>query len=300
MSIVNNENTGVPTHEKADTAKHEKAISEFWKEFDVYAKILVEDENKTHQFEFMDGPPFCSGTLHHGHLSVGTLKDTMLRFMRMHGFNCKNRLGFDCHGLPVETIGMNGMALQTSADIAKIGISTFNEYCKAKVMEFAGSWEPIYDKCGRWADFKNVYRTLDTNFMESTWWAFGQLHKKGLVYHGSKVMAYSWKLETPLSNFEGGQNYKEIETKSIYVEFSLKSDSNVKLVAWTTTPYSLPANLALCVNPSMNYVICTVENGTQYILGETSVQNVKLDFIKVEFYGKGSDLVGIEYKPLFN
>ena len=275
-------------------------VLKFWKDNEIYSKILKEEQSNQNVFNFMDGPPFPNGMLHFGHLAVGAIKDTVLRYWRMHGLRCANKCGYDCHGLPIESVAMKGLNLSTNSDIEKMGIDAFNSYCKSKIYEFTGSWEPIYDQIGRWGDFQNVYKTMDTKYMESVWWVFSELYKKNLVYEGYKVMAYSWACETPISNFEAGQNYKEINTKSIYITFALKSDPNINLVSWTTTPWTLPSNLALCVNPSMNYVICTSENGKKYILSEESVNNVEMKFLHIKNYGKGSDLVGLEYIPLYD
>lgn len=281
----------------------EQDILEFWQNNNIYGlvKSKEKDIDDTNEFVFMDGPPFVSATnLHHGHIFIGSLKDTVLRYQRMHGKKCQNQLGFDTHGLPTESACMKRLGLSTNNDIEKYGIANFNEECIKMINEFTMSWEPIYNRCGRWCDFNNVYKTLDKNFMESVWWSFKELHKKGLIYQGYKVMPYSWKLETPLSNFEAGQSYKEINTTSIYVTFDLVSNSNTKFVAWTTTPWTLPSNLALCVNPNANYMKCTTSNGISYIVGENYINNLKTDFISVELFGKGVDLIGLEYIPLFD
>lgn len=283
-------------------ASYEKDVLQFWQDNDIYSLVQAHENVMPNDvFDFMDGPPFpSSSSLHTGHLYIGSLKDTMLRYQRMHGKKCPNKLGFDTHGLPTESACMKRLNLQTNADIEKYGIANFNEECIKMINEFTTSWKPIYDRCGRWSDFTDVYKTLDKDFMESVWWSFKELHKKGLVYQGYTVMPYSWKLETPLSNFEAGQNYKEIDTKSIYVTFDLVTDSNIKFVAWTTTPWTLPSNLALCVNPSANYMKCTNSSGVSYIVGENYVKNLKMDFVSQELFGKGSDLVGLEYVPLFD
>lgn len=283
-------------------ASYEKDILQFWQENDIYNLVQTQENAMSNDvFDFMDGPPFPnSKNLHHGHIFIGSLKDTVLRYQRMHGKKCPNKLGFDTHGLPTESACMKRLNLTTNADIEKFGVANFNEECITMINEFTTSWKPIYDRCGRWCDFNNVYKTLDKNFMESIWWSFKELHKKGLIYQGYKVMPYSWKLETPLSNFEAGENYKEVNTNSIYVAFDLVTDSNIKFVAWTTTPWTLPSNLALCVNPNANYMKCTTKSDISYIVGEHYVLNLKMDFISVELFGKGSDLVGLEYVPLFD
>ena len=284
------------------TTSYERAILTFWQENDVYSLIekMEESIDNENEFVFIDGPPFVSGDLHVGHLCVGSIKDTMLRYQRMHGKKCNNKLGFDTHGLPSESACMKLLGLVTNDDIKKYGVGRFNDECINMINRFTKSWKPIYDRCGRWSNFDNIYKTLDVDFMESVWWSFKQLYEKELVYQGHTVMPYSWKLETPLSNFEAGQNYKEIDTKSIYVTFDLESDNNIKFVAWTTTPWTLPSNFALCVNPTANYMKCTTDEGISYIVGENYVKNLKMNFSKVEFYAKGNELAGVSYTRLFN
>lgn len=284
-------------------SSYETDIQQFWKENNVY-KLISEYENNSDRdvFDFMDGPPYVNGQLHTGHLFIAAIKDTILRYKRMHGKQIKNKLGFDTHGLPTESACMKRLNLNTSCEIETYGIANFNEECIKMINEFSDSWEPIYDRCGRWCDFNDAYKTLDKDFMESVWWSFKCLDSKGLIYQGHTVMPYSWKLETPLSNFEAGQNYKEIDTTSVYVTFDMVTNSTIKFVAWTTTPWTLPSNFALCVNPNANYLKCTCENGLSYIVGENYVKNIekKFEFVAKEFYSKGKDLVGIEYVPLFD
>lgn len=281
---------------------YETNILNFWQNNNVYTLVKdMKDNIENASFDFMDGPPFPSShNLHTGHLYIGSLKDTILRYQRMHGKKCPNKLGFDTHGLPSESACMKRLGLSTNAEIEQFGVAKFNEECIKMINEFTTSWKPIYDKCGRWCDFNDVYMTLDKNFMESVWWGFKELHKKGLIYQGYTVMPYSWKLETPLSNFEASSNYKEITTQSIYVTFDCATNTTIKFVAWTTTPWTLPSNFALCVNPNANYMKCTTLEGISYIVGENYVKNLKKDFVSVEFFMKGSDMVGIEYIPLFN
>lgn len=286
---------------------YEQDILQFWQDFGIFKSITemenlaVNDVPKI-EFDHMDGPPFCSSAnIHFGTIFMGSLKDTFLRYHRMHGKKPLNHTGNDCHGLPSEYACMKRLGLTTTEEIEKFGKENFINECLSMIKEFAGSWKPVYDRCGRWADFENVYKTIDTTFMESVWWSFKELHKKGLIYRGYNVMPYSWKLETPLSNFEAGQNYVEIDTNSLYVGFEFVNDSSLNFLAWTTTPWTLPSNLALCVNPNALYMKCTLKSGISYIVGEHYVEklNEKLRFTNVEFYAKGSDLVGLEYKPLF-
>ena len=278
---------------------HERNVRKYWKEMNIVEKTKLLNTNGE-TFDFMDGPPFASGCLHLGHFGVGAIKDVFRRLNTMHGRKCKNKVGTDCHGLPIESLVMKELVLTSNAQIEEFGVDKFNEYCKKKIMEFSGSWEPIFDVMGRDVDFTNTYKTMDLPFMESVWWVFNELNKKGLVYRGYKVMPYSWGCETPLSNFEAGLNYKEIDTRSVYVCFRLRLKPEISLVAWTTTPWTLPSNLALCVNPDTNYLLCTDVHDNKYVVAEESVNNLHLREVKTEFFSKGSDMVGMEYVPLFD
>lgn len=281
---------------------HEKSVGAYWKENQI--RKFVEDQQQNDQdiFYFIDGPPFTSGQLHWGHLFVGGLKDSVLRFNTMHGKKCMNKLGYDTHGLPVEQIIMKKLALSSSDEIKKYGVDKFNGEAKKFVNECEGSWQPLYEMIGRWTNFSNVYKTLDTPFMESVWYAYKEISKKGLTYKGYKVMPYSTVLECPLSNFESGQNYKEKVTNSIYVCFEVLSEKflGAKLVIWTTTPWTLLSNVALCVSVSIEYVLVEDDKGIKYIVAKNSVDNLKLNIVSILDTFLGSNLIGIEYKPLFD
>jgi isoleucyl-tRNA synthetase len=164
------------------------------------------------------------------------------------------RFGWDCHGLPVEYEIDKKLNIKGKEDYAKMGIENYNKECRSIVMRYAKEWENVVTRFGRWIDFENDYKTLDLTFMESVWWVFKQIFEKGLVYRGCKVMPYSNACTTVLSNFEAGQNYKDVSDPSIFVTFPLLSDPNTKLVAWTTTPWTLPSNMALAVNPTFDYI----------------------------------------------
>jgi len=278
----------------------EKNVAEYWKTINLM-KLTYEHENcMTDTFRFIDGPPFVSGSLHMGSLSISFLKDTMLRFQRMHGKRCTNKIGFDCHGLPSENMVMKLLNLNSNAEIEKYGIDKFIAKCISTINEYSYSWEPIYTSIARQVDFKNQYKTIDLPFMETVWGVFKEIHKKGLVYKGYKVMPYSYACETPLSNFEAGLNYKIIQTNTIYIKFQLKHEINTYFVAWTTTPWTIPSNVALVVNPNIMYVKCYCKNNDVYIVSENAIQNLKMEFVKIEKYQLGKDLVGTEYIPLFS
>ena len=177
-------------------------------------------------YRFFDGPPFCTGTPHYGHILVGVTKDAILKFNNAMGYSCTNKVGYDCHGVPIEGIANRELNINSLEDLEKIGMEKFNGYCKQKIKDFERAWEPIYQRMGRWTNFDSVYKTIDKNYMESVWWGFSELFKKKLIYRSYKVTAYSYALQSPLSNFEASQNYKEIDTRSIYVRFKVKNLEN--------------------------------------------------------------------------
>jgi isoleucyl-tRNA synthetase len=280
--------------------KHEKSIMNEWDDDKLYDKICEQSKNKP-LFKFCDGPPFVSAkTLHFGHLLVGYIKDFVLRYKYMTGNDCLNKLGFDCHGLPIEMLVYNILGIKSNQDVQDMGIDKFNEYCKKVVNEFSGAWFPIYDRIGRNVNKLDTYKTMDTKFMESVWWSFNELWKKGLITREFEVMPYSIKCSTPLSNFEAGSAYKDIETESIFVLFPLKEDKDVNFVAWTTTPWTLPGHVALCVNENAEYILVTDAKGSKYVIADKCLQESKIKFVKKEFYGLGKDLIGKEYQPPFN
>lgn len=277
---------------------HEAGIIEQWKRDDITALLSAKSESYTEICDLMDGPPFPSGELHPGHMAISSLKDVMARFFNMCGVRCRTKIGYDCHGLPVEVGVMSEHGLETSEDIIKFGIGNFCSACKERIKKVSGSWGPIFEKIGRNINLKDNYTTMDKKYMESVWWIFSELNKKGLVYEARKVMPVSYSCSTVLSNFEAGLNYKDTTTVTGYVAFKME-DHDAYLVAWTTTPWTLPSNIALCVNPDMVYVMCLCSNGKKYVVSEDSVSNLKLKIVSTEHFMKGHEMVGIKYEPLF-
>lgn len=290
--------------------QNELDILNFWKEHDVYG-MLLEQNKEGAEFRFTDGPPFVnSDRLHHGHILVSDIKDSILRYFRMKGYNVLNKTGYDCHGLPIETEANKVLQISSTQEIEEFGIENYNRTCKQLIEKFSGSWEKIYDRIGRWMDHKDEYKTMDNDFMKSVWWVFSELYKRNLVYSGSRIMPFSTGCNTPLSNFEASQNYKDIECRSIYVKFPLVSEPNIFFIVWTTTPWTLPSNLALCVNSTIDYVkVLNKKNNECYILSKkslTSIFNVpkkckpeNLPYTVLQEM-KGCDLIGIEYTPMFD
>ena len=247
-------------------------------------------------FVFVDGPPFASSDkLHCGHGLIGSIKSTKLNYMEMCGFNVKNKLGVDVHGLPSENAAIKRLGIN---NIHEISVDEFIPECKKMIMEFSTSWQPIYRSLGRFCNFNNMYMTMDINFMESVWYIFGELWRKKLVYHGNRVLAYSTKCQTPLSNFEASQNYQNIKSRTLYVKFKLKNE-NIYLVAWTTTPWTLPSNQALCISQKEVYSVVEY-NGEQLCLHSSSFNKLfgKQKPIVIKTIN-GIDLIGKEYLPQF-
>ncbi|KAI5733383.1 hypothetical protein M8J76_011262 [Diaphorina citri] len=265
-----------PVPEYIDFAKEEENILRFWKEHEIFQECLKQSKGKP-RYSFYDGPPFATGLPHYGHILAGAIKDVE--------FEIDKKLG-----------------IKGPADVAKMGIAQYNLECRKIVMRYSSEWEKVVKRIGRWIDFDNDYKTLYPWYMESIWWVFSELWNKGLVYRGVKVMPYSTACNTPLSNFESGQNYKEVVDPAVVVNFPLESDPSVSLVAWTTTPWTLPSNLALCVNPTANYVkVKDKSNSNVYILMQSRLETL---FKKEEEYEildsfQGSTLKGLQYQPLF-
>lgn len=271
--------------------------------------ILSEQE-----FTFYDGPPFATGLPHYGHILAGTIKDVVTRYAAMNGKTVERRAGWDCHGLPVEYEIDQMLNITHRDQVLEMGIDKYNETCRSIVTRYTEEWETTITRLGRWIDFENDYKTMDPNFMESVWWVFKQLFEKDLVYQGYKVMPFSTACGTPLSNFEAGLNYKDVRDPAVVVNFPLVEDESVSFVAWTTTPWTLPSNVALCVHENLEYVkLLDKKTGQMYIVGKSRIcqlypiMNSKKWKPKMadELYEiletfPGKELVGKKYKPIFD
>ncbi len=279
------------------SAHREERILGFWEEEKIFYASLAATK-KGPLFTFYDGPPFATGLPHYGHLLAGTIKDVVPRFWTMKGHYVPRRFGWDCHGLPIENEIEKAKELSGASSIEHFGIPEFNEECRSIVLRYASEWEHTVKRMGRWVDFHQTYKTMDKPYMESVWWVFGELYKKGLVYEGFKVMPFSARLGTPLSNFEANLNYKDVDDPSLTVAFPLLDEPEVSLIAWTTTPWTLPSNLALAVNPDLDYVKIRDPSGQLYILAEGRVKGNFKECEVLEIF-KGKTLQGKRYKPLF-
>ena len=271
----------------------------YWKEKGIFDRSLKERE-KAEKVVFFDGPPFANGLPHYGHLMISALKDAVARYWSMKGYYVPRTAGWDCHGLPVENEIEKSLNISGRADIERIGVSKFNADCRASVFKYTKEWEQVMDRLGRWVDFENGYATLNNDYMESIWWAFRQIWDKGLVYKGYKPMHISTALETPLSNFEVSQNYKDITDYSVTVKFELVDEPGTYFLAWTTTPWTLPGNQALAIGKDILYVKVAFE-GKKYILAKDLIAGVFKDKeVEILEELKNDKLLGLKYKPLFD
>lgn len=289
-----------PVDNSVSFPKLEKNILEFWKKNNIIHKGLEANFGKE-PYIFYDGPPFATGLPHYGHILAGTIKDIVPRYWVMKGKYVQRRWGWDCHGLPVEYEMEKELELSGAHDIEKYGVGKFNEACRNIVLRYTNEWEKIVERTGRWVNFKSQYRTMDKNFMESVWWMLRQLWDKDLVFEGYRVMPYSWRISTPLSNFEANLNYKEVQDPAITVKFKCKEE-DYYFLAWTTTPWTLPANMGVTVNPDADYsLIFDKQTNENYILATDLIPKY---FKSSELYvekGKltGLSLAGKSYEPLF-
>mmetsp|Transcript_1517 Transcript_1517/g.4579 ORF Transcript_1517/g.4579 Transcript_1517/m.4579 type:complete len:1160 (+) Transcript_1517:35-3514(+) len=293
-------------------AAEEAATLRLWESMRAFETSVKLSEGRP-EFTFYDGPPFATGLPHYGHILAGTIKDTVTRFAHGTGHYVSRRFGWDCHGLPVEYEIDKSLGISSRDEVLAMGIGTYNGHCRGIVQRYTAEWERVVTRLGRWIDFRNDYRTMDASFMESVWWVFKTLYEKELVYKGYRVMPYSTACSTPLSNFEAGLNYKEVSDPAVVVSFRLV-DEEASLVAWTTTPWTLPSNLALCVNAALDYVkVASVADGSTYYVAEARLVQLfpalgskkfkKGDEAKV--YSvlarcTGAALVGRRYEPLFD
>uniref|UniRef100_A0A914LTU7 isoleucine--tRNA ligase n=1 Tax=Meloidogyne incognita TaxID=6306 RepID=A0A914LTU7_MELIC len=304
----------VPDH--IDFAAEERKILQKWRDKNTFQTSLDRNRGKPH-YTFYDGPPFATGLPHYGHILaglidlkfaqkssqfIGTIKDIVTRWAHQSGFYVERRFGWDTHGLPVEYEVDKILGVKGPSDVLDMGIGVYNAKCRGIVMRYAEEWQHMVERTGRWIDFDNDYKTLYPWFMESVWWVFSQLFKKNFVYRGVKVMPFSTGCSTPLSNFEAGQNYQDVVDPSVFVAFPLVENSKRSFVAWTTTPWTLPSNLALCVNPNLVYaVILDVKTQKEYIMLKERLSELykSANLYKIIETIKGSELAGKEYIPPF-
>lgn len=313
-------------------AQIEESVLKQWKASGAFQRS-IDNRADANEYVFYDGPPFANGLPHYGHLLTGYVKDLYARYHTMRGSKVERRFGWDCHGLPAEMGAEKGLGISGRKAIEDYGIGKFNDYCRTSVMTYAHEWERYVDRQARWVDFQNDYKTMDTNFMESVLWAFKQLFDKGYIYESHRVMPYSWAAETPLSNFETklDNSYRSRTDKAVTVKFKLKdklSDWNpaetYTVLAWTTTPWTLPSNLALAVKSDMDYRLGFDKQTSCFVIvADFAVEGIKKSNPDIIFewggkgispgedayeyadrhpekvFIKGADLIGLTYEPLF-
>ncbi|MBQ3713024.1 MAG: isoleucine--tRNA ligase [Spirochaetia bacterium] len=290
-----------PVDPKVDFPKMEEGVLKFWEENDIFKKSLKQ-RSGAEEYVFYDGPPFATGLPHFGHFVPGTIKDIYPRYMTMKGKLVDRRFGWDCHGLPVEYEMEKELKISGKKEIEDYGIAKFNESCRKIVLRYTGEWRKTVTRMGRWVDFDNDYKTMNPDYMESIWWVVKQLWNKGLVYEGFYILPYCPRCSTVLSNHElnlGG--YQEDTDPAITIKFKVKGEDNTYFLAWTTTPWTLPSNQALAVNPEIDYV--KVKDGAEcYIMAQArlSAYYKNEGDYEVLWTKKGSELVGMAYEPLFN
>ena len=298
--MTNDEEQNKQEITKPKSVEREERILQFWNEDKTFKKS-VEKDAPNGEFVFYDGPPFATGKPHYGHLVPGTMKDVIPRFKTMQGYRVTRRWGWDTQGVPIEALVQKEENLTTKQDIEEFGVKNFTDAARKTVFRFADHWQDIIPKTGRWIDFDNLYITMAPNYTESIWWMWKTLHEKNLAYEGFKSMHVSPPLETALSNFEVNQGYKDITDLTATAKFKLESEENTFVLAWTTTPWTLPGNVALAVGESLSYVYVSYE-GETFIVAEDLVESVfknKEGYV-VEKTIAGLDLVGKSYEPIFD
>src|SRR5512139_1922974 len=254
--------------------------------------------NGDNEYVFYDGPPFANGLPHYGHLLTGYVKDVVPRYQTMRGRRVERRFGWDCHGLPAEVEAEKQLGITTKAEILQLGVDRFNAATRESVLRYTNEWERYVTRQARWVDFANDYKTLDLDYMESVMWAFKTLHDKGLVYEGFRVLAYCWRCDTPLSNTELRMDddvYRDRQDPALTVAFQLETGE--RILAWTTTPWTLPANLALAVGADIEYAVME-EDGVRYLLADARLGAYEKELAGAQRVGTltGADLVGRKYK----
>jgi isoleucyl-tRNA synthetase len=289
----------------------EAGILDFWAEDDTFRASVDSRPAGANEYVFYDGPPFANGLPHYGHLLTGFVKDAVPRYKTMRGRRVERRFGWDCHGLPAEMEAERELGVTGRAGVTDFGISRFNDHCRALVQRTTDEWERYVTRQARWVDFAHSYRTMDLPYMESVTWAFKQLWDKGLIYEGYRVLPYCWECETPLSNFETRQDdaYRTRQDPAVTVMFDVEAvpegegpvSGPMRALVWTTTPWTLPSNLALAVGPEIDYAVIEAE-GERFLVGAAQVETYAGALPEGHQVAtvKGSELVGRSFKPLFD
>lgn len=300
---------------KVSFPKLEEEVLRYWEENRIFEKSVKNREGAP-RYSFNDGPPFATGLPHYGHIVASVIKDAVPRYFAMRGYQVERKWGWDCHGLPIENIAEKELGIKHKKDIEALGVAKFNEFCRSKVLEYAAEWEKVIPRIGRWADMKNAYRTMDKEYMESVWWVFKELWDKGLVYESYRTMHICPRCETTLSQQEVSEGYADVKDLSVVAKFELtepltfedsgaplgkgEQEEKTYVLAWTTTPWTLPGNVALAVGKDIRYVKAASE-GVKYIVAKELVEKILSGKeFQIEEEISGDELVGKSYKPLFD
>ncbi|MBS1456601.1 MAG: class I tRNA ligase family protein, partial [Clostridia bacterium] len=290
-------------YDKVDTSMNflprEKEVLDFWKQNEIFEKVLKLNEGAP-EFTFYDGPPTANGKPHIGHILTRVIKDIIPRYRTMKGYHVARKAGWDTHGLPVELEVEKSLGINGKPQIESYGIEPFIKKCKESVWKYKGEWEKMSDRVGYWADMEHPYVTYDDNYIESEWWALKTIADKGLLYKGYKIVPYCPRCGTALSSHEVAQGYKDVKETSVFVKFRVKGEENKYFLAWTTTPWTLPSNVALCMNPNEIYVEIKTEE-CNYILAKALVGKLfEEGSYEVLSEKTGKDYEYAEYEPLFD
>ena len=281
-----------------DFLSREKAVIDLWKERDVFRRSIDQREGAD-VFTFYDGPPTANGKPHIGHILTRAMKDLIPRYQTMKGKKVLRKAGWDTHGLPVELEVEKTLGLDGKDQIEQYGVEPFIAECKKSVWKYKGEWERMSERVGFWADMDDPYITYDNRYIESVWWSLKQIFDRGLLYKGYKVVPYCPRCGTALSSHEVTQGYKEVTEDSVFVRFKIKGEENAYFYAWTTTPWTLPSNVALCVGPDFEYCRFRAKDGSEGIMARALLESVMGEGMEILATMKGSELAGMEYEPLY-
>ena len=286
----------VPTDLKFN--ERELEVLDFWHENKIFEKSMEENKGNP-EFTFYDGPPTANGKPHIGHILTRCIKDLIPRYKTMQGYNVLRKAGWDTHGLPVELEVEKMLGLDGKEQIEEYGVEPFIQKCKESVWKYKGEWEKMSDRVGYWADMEDPYITYDNDYIESVWWSLKEIAKKDLLYKGHKIVPYCPRCGTALSSHEVAQGYKDVKETSIFVRFKVKNE-DAYFLAWTTTPWTLPSNVALCVNPNEEYVLAQDKNNDQYYLAKALCEQLLGEDAHIVSKFTGKELEYKEYEPLFD
>lgn len=292
-----------PNNKKSKVTEREEEVLKYWRDRKIFEKTLNQTKNGK-PFVFYDGPPFATGLPHYGHILTGTIKDVIPRYQTMRGRYVRREWGWDCHGLPLENIIEQELDLKHKEDIEEFGIGKFNSAAAKAVLRYEADWKEIIPKTGRFVDMDNPYKTMDSGYTESVWWAFKSLYDKKLIYEGHKIMLICPRCETSLAQSEVAGSYQDVTDISVTAKFELVGEPGTYLLAWTTTPWTLPGNTAIAVNPNIEYALIESKETDESKKGKFIVAKERIEFLRIKHslikIIKGKELVGKAYKPLFD